>query len=358
MTFNILHLIDNVNKVNFGIWNAALMNSGELARKGVVSYAVFPDQGSFDYPDVIPLPFKKTSQIFTYLENFSLNPKNTLIISHGCWRWPTKIAHSLNKRGYKWMAVPHGMLEPWSMEQKKIKKKIYYNLIEKQLLKRADKIRAVSMPEYIRLSTVFGVNTIHIPNGITPIKDTRNKPTSGPIRFLFMARLHHKKGVVSLLEGWRLSSLVNNLDYELQIAGPDDGELIKIEPLISKCTNVTYLGAIYDKQKDSVLHQSHIYVLPSYSEGFPSSVLEAMDYGLLPLISEGCNFPEAFENNLVISLEPNAIQIADTLSKISELTIGSIIAKGQKQKEFVRSNYTNEIISNQLNNILSQLLKY
>ena len=357
MKFNIINLIDTIAKVNYGVWSAGLINSTLLAEKGVVSYAVFPDQVAFSYPDVHTFSFKKTNEILMFLENNALNPANTLIVSHGCWRWPTKTARFLSKKGYKWMAVPHGMLEPWSVEQKKLKKSIYYHLIEKQLLKKADTIRAVSKPEFMRLSKAFGSKVIHIPNGINPIKGTINKPTKTPIRLLFMARLHHKKGIVPLLEGWLCSPLGNNTDYELQIAGPDDGELSKIEPLIAKCANVKYLGAVYNEQKDNLLRQSHIYILPSYSEGFPSSVLEAMDYGLFPLISEGCNFPEAFENKLVLEVKPNATQIAETLSTLSEWSVNTIIAKGAAPRAFVAGNYTNEIVSNQLFDTLSQLIK-
>ncbi|OZV69230.1 glycosyltransferase [Winogradskyella aurantia] len=353
----ILHLIDNVSQVNYGIWNAALCNSSKLNEKGVRIYAAFPEQDGFSYPGVTPIPIKKTNEIFAWLERNKINQTNTLIVSHGCWRWPTKIGHALNKIGYRWMAVPHGMLEPWSMAQKKLKKNIYFHTIEKPLLKKADIIRAVSKPERMHLMKVFDSKVLHIPNGINPTSDSMSKPTEFPLRLLFMARLHHKKGIVPLLEGWLQSPLANNADYMLQIAGPDDGELIKMEPLIAQCSNVEYLGAVYNAQKDNLLSQSHVYVLPSYSEGFPSSVLEAMDYGLLPLISEGCNFPEAFENNCVVEVKPNAALIAETLIEISKWPIKTVIEKGRVSKDFVAKNYTNDIVTNQLYEALGRLLK-
>jgi glycosyltransferase involved in cell wall biosynthesis len=357
MKINIINLIDTIAKVNYGVWNAALINSTLLAQKEVVSYVVFPDQDDFSYPDVQTFCFRNRDEILSFLKDNALTPANTIVVSHGCWRWPTKMGAALKNKGYAWIAVPQGMLEPWSMQQKKLKKTIYYHLIEKQLLKKADHIRAVSKPEYNRLKKSFQNKVVHIPNGVTPNIKTLNKSTEYPLRFLFMARLHHKKGILPLVQAWLHSTLSNTHNFELVIAGPDDGELIQIKPLIEQCNNIRYLGAVYGEDKEALLMSSHVYVLPSYSEGFPSSVLEAMDYGLLPLISEGCNFPEAFEDKHVVALEPNTPQIAKTLIEISEWPIETIIEKGRASKDFVALNYTNDIVSNQLYELIGQFIK-
>ncbi len=355
--YNIFHLIDNVKQVNYGIWNAALINSSDLAKKGVQSYVGFPEDSDFNYPDVMSFSFKTTDELYKFIETNALEQHNTLVVSHGCWRWPTKIAHALSQKGYKWLSVPHGMLEPWSMQQKRLKKAVYYQLFEKNMLQKADVIRAVSQPEYSRLIKVFGSKVVHIPNGITPTAQPIQKSFNGPVRLLFMARLHHKKGILPLVEAWLKSPLLNDSNYQLDIAGPDDGELSALKPLLAQATNVHYQGAVYKAAKERLLLQSHIYILPSFSEGFPSSVLEAMDYGLFPLISRGCNFPEAFENDLVLEVRPDATQIAEVLTEISKWPLATIIDKGMAPKAFVAQHYTNAIVGDRLNEVLKGLLE-
>ena len=83
---------------------------------------------------------------------------------------------------------------------------------------------------------------------------------------------------------------------KLIIVGPDEGELAKILPLISG--NIEYKGPLFDSEKSEVLQKAHYYFLPSFSEGFPSSVVEAMSFGAIPVITQGCNFPEVFEQHL------------------------------------------------------------
>ncbi|OMP31772.1 MULTISPECIES: glycosyltransferase [Mangrovimonas] len=355
MAFNILHLIDSVDQVNFGIWNAALTNSGFLGELGIVSYAAIPKNDSFNYPAVNKLEATEFKSLRMLMGQKGLIPENTIVVSHGCWRWPTRLGGKLKSEGYKWIAVPHGMLEPWSMQQKAIKKKIYWNLIEKQRLLQADVIRAVGTPEALNLKSIFDNKVCLIPNGV-PNSNRNEEKGNDKIRFLFMARLHHKKGIVPLVKGWMKSSLANSQNHELLIAGPDDGELNVLNDWISKSKNIHYLGGVYGEEKEGLLKKSHVYVLPSYSEGFPTSVLEAMMYGLMPLISEGCNFPEVFDKDLAMSLEPEEIMVKMVLDEVEQLSLEEIKSQGRKCREFVIENYTNEKIGNQLEKLYRSLL--
>ncbi|MEJ0030745.1 MAG: glycosyltransferase [Bacteroidota bacterium] len=87
-----------------------------------------------------------------------------------------------------------------------------------------------------------------------------------------------------MVEAWHAINSQNN-SVKLIIAGPDEGELKHIQHLIKG--NVEYAGAVYGDGKKKLLNEASYYLLPSYSEGFPTSVLEAMSYGQIPLISSG-----------------------------------------------------------------------
>jgi len=245
---------------------------------------------------------------------------------------------------------------PGVCSKKDSKKKVYFRLIEKQLAKTSDYIRAVGSPEYKNLKKSF-LNTQLIPNGVESI-NTQDKDWSAKKKsYLFMARLHHKKGVLPLIKAWKKSSLQNNDHYELLIAGPDDGELNQLKSEINNCSNIRYLGAIYGKEKDALLNKSHFYVLASFSEGFPTSVLEGMQYGLIPLISEGCNFPEAFENKLGLELSPNQDDILKTLEMSAKIEPDAAKEMGEKAQSFVIENYSLERIAEQQHEVYQALLK-
>jgi glycosyltransferase involved in cell wall biosynthesis len=269
-----------------------------------------------------------------------LDSDTTIIISHGCWKSPTLWGHTARTMGFRWLTLPHGMLEPWSMQQKWLKKKVYFNLIEKSRLIKADDFIAVSKDEQKRLSALFGRSVLHFPNGIEPYPGSIEKPTE-KVKVLFMARLHHKKGVLPLLQAWRDSALADHSKYELNIAGPDDGELPQIEQFLAEhpLDNVYILGPVYGEAKLQLLKESHVYLLPSQSEGFPTSILEAATYGCYPAFTAGCNFNEAIEEGVAFKITPDPNDIRIFLNDIAKRSPKEIISKGLKTKAFVDTHY-------------------
>lgn len=105
------------------------------------------------------------------------------------------------------------------------------------------------------------------------------------LNLLFLGRIGDRKGIFDLIE-----VLTKNLSFfqkkcHLKIGG--DGDINKLLEIIR--TNelsefVEYIGFVQGEEKDKVLQETDIYILPSYNEGLPISVLEAMSFAK-PIIS-------------------------------------------------------------------------
>lgn len=107
----------------------------------------------------------------------------------------------------------------------------------------------------------------------------------GPIRFLFLGRIGERKGVCDLLEVLRSHREALHGKYVLELGG--DGETEKLLGLIKEYEldeSVKFIGFVTGRQKEQRLQAADVYVLPSYNEGLPISILEAMSFGL-PIIS-------------------------------------------------------------------------
>ena len=164
-----------------------------------------------------------------------------------------------------------------------------------------------------------------------------------------------------MLEGWSASSLAGREDCALHIAGPDDGELAVMEAFLKnhpEITNVRFLGPVYGEAKRSLLEQSHFYLLPSHSEGFPTSVLEAMQHGLVPLVSEGCNFPEIFEHELGYRVRPEPASVARALEKAVALAPEQRGAMAARGKDLIREAYSHAVLARNLHQVFGALAPF
>ncbi|MDH5381803.1 MAG: glycosyltransferase [Cyclobacteriaceae bacterium] len=357
----ILHLLSSLQKINYGVWNAVRSTFAPLKDLGVENYLVVPEQPGempeeLSNENVFFIPNDQTD-IPNYLINKNLAVKNeTVIISHGSWQIPTRLAKKLNELGFPWLAYPHGMLEPWSMQHKRWKKLLYFTVFEKRYLSQANQVIAVGAPEQSNLKKWFP-NAGLIPNGIEPFVKPVVKEDE-VISVLFLGRLHTKKNPLELAKAWIASSLKNKKNYQLIIAGPDEGEQTKIEKEIvaTHTGNILLPGPVYGIEKEKLLCSSHFFALPSQSEGFPTSVLEAMTFQCVPIISEGCNFPEALQNNVALEVEDNIGSIKNKLEEISSWKAEEIEQKGKKAKKFVDENYSLQKIAQMQFTLYKQLL--
>jgi glycosyltransferase involved in cell wall biosynthesis len=353
MAFKVVHVLSSFQRINFGIWNAAIFGAKKLSdTKGVstlalictpaqeipaevnISVAFCGPEGSVNEVELL------TSKGFTASE--------TIIVTHGSWLAPARLGHKLKKTGYKWIYSPHGMLEAWSLNHQRLKKLVYWTLKERRMVKNADMIRAVSKLEQKNLEKSLHRKVALIENGVV-VPFVLPKP-SGVITYLFLARLHHKKGIRPLVEAWHAVNGQNN-SVKLIIAGPDEGELQLIQHLVKG--NIEYTGAVYGEAKKKLLNDASYYLLPSYSEGFPTSVLEAMSYGQIPLISEGCNFPEVFQNKLGYQLEPEVKWISQVLTLLNTFPFDQ--QQSNRNREFVSAHYSEDKIVNDLYNMYSAI---
>ena len=125
-----------------------------------------------------------------------------------------------------------------------------------------------------------------IPNIVRATNDHAiARQSSAPVKFLFLGRIGERKGVYDLLEVLQRNSESLAGRYMLDLGG--DGETKKLQALIRQYhleEQVNFLGFVTGDHKEELLRAADVYILPSYNEGLPISILEAMSFGL-PIIS-------------------------------------------------------------------------
>lgn len=135
-----------------------------------------------------------------------------------------------------------------------------------------------SFKRYSILKKSFEKKSLVINNFIEPdyiIKSKKRYNTKDSL--VFVGRLTKKKGVEDII------SLQDKLGEKIRIEIIGDGPL---KEAVKKQKNLIYFGAIKNSIIKHCYDKSNIFILPSYSEVFPMTILEAMARGLVILVSD------------------------------------------------------------------------
>ncbi len=101
------------------------------------------------------------------------------------------------------------------------------------------------------------------------------------IKLLFLSRIVKEKGIMETLQAFKqLLERYDNLSLTVAGDGPFLGKALQFVKDNNLECKVSFPGFVSGEAKSKVLTDSDIYIFPSYTEGMPNSVLEAMAFGL------------------------------------------------------------------------------
>ena len=140
---------------------------------------------------------------------------------------------------------------------------------------------------------------IEIIENITSPPQSKAIPNDSKFHLLFLGLVTEQKGIYDLIEV--IAEHKAEFDNKLTLHIGGNGEKGKLIDLISKnglASLVTYEGWVSGDQKNDLFNMSDAFILPSYTEGLPISILEAMSYGLPILSTPVGGIPEIVENGV------------------------------------------------------------
>lgn len=239
-----------------------------------------------------------------------------------------------------------GMLDVWSMQQKKWKKRLALQLGFRKMLDGAAFIQALNQDE-IELMRPLGLKppSIIIPNGIflSEVEGGEAIKTELPDRpyVLFLSRLHYKKGLDILADAFRqIAPLFPQTD--LVVAGPQGGAETEFLNIIREAQledRIHMVGALYGPAKIAALKNAACFCLPSRQEGFSVAITEALACGVPVVITDACHFPEVADADAGVVCPLSSEAIAAGLAHVLENPRRGV-QMGIAGSRLVRENYT------------------
>lgn len=204
--------------------------------------------------------------------------------------------------------------------------------------------------------TVILNNTVKIPAYV-------EKNINEEIKITFLGVLVERKGVGDLIEAVNLLKKEglfssHNVKFEIGGVGPLESQL---KSTVNQCELNSYfnfLGWIEGHSKTELLKKSDIFVLPSYNEGLPISILEAISYAL-PVISTNVGSIEeaVIENENGNLFEPGNISQLKLL--LEKLIKDSQLRKSYSQysRKLAESKFSDEKYYNTISEVYNCLSK-
>lgn len=233
---------------------------------------------------------------------------------HGIWSIALhRCAVTCRRLGIKYVIAPRGMLEPWSLKQKWLKKRIARWLYQDRDLKYAAALHATAESEAEQFRKLGFQNPIIVsPNGVNVPKEDKNSTLQLQLRTrtnpdvrraLFVSRMHPKKGVMELVEAWGqvVSGGVEEWkSWEVELVYTVSGEFekeyeAKVKARVKELRledRFIFTGALNDDEKWAAYARADLFVLPTYSENFGIVVAEALWAGMPVITTKGTPWKE------------------------------------------------------------------
>ncbi|TCN14062.1 glycosyltransferase involved in cell wall biosynthesis [Bacillus sp. BK006] len=253
---------------------------------------------SIQTPRFFGTSFPMLRELKREIRKFDIVHIHSLYLFHGA-----VAAYYCRKYNIPYIVRPHGTLDPFLYKRHRGRKAILEFLFENKNLNHAAALHYTTEEEWeLAKEFINNPNGFVVPNGINlenyyspksldefydkypEIKDKKV--------VLFFSRLNFKKGLDLLIDSFTQVAKQKE-DVHLMIVGPDNEgygaqvkEWIKENNIDNK---VTFTGMLTGEEKLQALSVAEMFVLPSYSENFGISVIEAMIMGLPVIISNKVN---------------------------------------------------------------------
>lgn len=276
-----------------------------------------------------------------------------LFHGHGLWNLPIhQMAKIARQKQKPYILSIRGMLEPWSLEQSKFKKKLAMLLYQHQDLKLATCLHATGQMEVDSIHGLGYENPIaHIPNGISiadyPLK---NYPYKSAKTILFLSRIHPKKGIEILIDAWQLLDENMKEQWQIKIAGNGEKDYIEfLKNLIFEkglTDKIEIIGSKFGQEKLQAYHEADLFVLPTYSENFGIVVAEALSCGIPVITTKGTPWQDLEEYNAGSWIDIGVMPLKETLGRYLKKDPSELEQMGKNGRKLIEDKYSIESVGN------------
>jgi len=275
----------------------------------------------------------------------------TVVHDHGIWNSQNYACTSYALRHkLPYVVSTHGMLRPWALAYKPLKKRVARWLYQDHLLNNASCIMAASEIELDGLRQAGFKNSIAVvPIGIdSSIPELpRTIPTS-PRIVLCLSRIHPKKGLIHAIEAW---NALRPKGWRLNIVGPSECKHREaLEGIVNTYglqNEITFFDPVYGVSKYQLFYDADFFLLPTYGENFGVVVAEALACKLPVLTTVGTPWKELIARRCGWFIDIGTAPLIEALEQVFKTEIAELKRMGERGHQWVVQEFQWQKISRQ-----------
>ncbi len=183
--------------------------------------------------------------------------------------------------------------------------------------------------------------------------DSKNILSNTPPRLLFMGSLDERKGILDLISA---ISLLDD-DFVLNVCGgfADKRKKEQLEHAFDSDKRVVFKGYVKGTEKEDIFNHTDIFVLPSYGEGMPIVIMEALYFGCAIVSTSVGAIPEIIHEENGFLIEPGNIEALSSVIH-SLVSNQSVLNKLKKNNVALGKKFSLEENIKQLCHIYRRIL--
>ncbi len=288
-----------------------------------------------------------------------------ILHSHSLWAMPNVYpGRAAKQSSIPLVLSPRGTLSEWALSHSAIRKKLFWWMLQKRVVKGAACLHATSEDEYLDIRRIglkqpvcIIPNGIDIPN-LIPKEKIFSDSRSDLRTLLYLGRLHPKKGIDLLIRAWSEIGTVRK-DWQLRIVGPGDERYInELNDLVSrlKVPRVEFVGAVFGSEKQLEYQRADLFILPTHSENFGMTIAESLAVGTPVITTYGAPWSGLEQHGagwwVEIGIDPLIACLDHAMTKSSE----QLSSMGELGREWMRHDFSWHEISHKMKRTYAWLL--
>lgn len=297
-------------------------------------------------------------------------PRIDVVHTHSVFLWPTwAAAKAARKHDVPYLVAPRGMLVKDLVRRKStLLKSAWITLIETRNIENAAGIHVTSASEAdaiadfrMRLPRVY-----EVPNGYDPAREMGGSAAvlapeveaalgSERQSLLYLGRINWKKGIDRLIR-----ALAQVPDASLLVVGNDEegytAKLIALAQAEGVRARVVFSGPVYGAAKEEIYRRAALFVMPSYSENFGNTVLEAMAAGCPVIVT-----PEVGASTIVAESGGGLVIAGDpaVLATSTRALLGDAAMRremGERGRAYLVNRYSWDAVAGRMLEVYGEVL--